>query len=144
MNPDYLHQGQNDIPFHFLRDKLEIFPDIAKSMIKQVVSLPGNVDVVLCGMSSSPELAQEELAACEAAVKNGVPLCLLADTFGAWGRPWFEPYRAAASALFVINQEEALKAWELFPNAKIVASGNPAEDNTAVKAIVGTLQELCR
>jgi len=70
--------------------------------------------VILCGMSSSPDLAKEELAACETAVKNGVPLALFADTFRAWGRPWFEPYREAASALFVVSPAEAEKARELF------------------------------
>lgn len=91
----------------------------------QFTATPQDVDVVLLGMSSSPELAKEELAACEAAVKNGVPFCLFADTFRAWARPWFEPYREVASVLFVVSPAEAEKARELFPNAKIVASGNP-------------------
>lgn len=91
----------------------------------QFVIYPQEADVVLLGMSSSPELAEDELAACEAAVKNGIPLALFADTFRSWARPWFEPYREAVSALFVVSPTEAEKARELFPNAKIVASGNP-------------------
>lgn len=82
-------------------------------------------DIVVTGMSSSPELAEHELMACKEAVHHGIPLALFADTFGAWGRPWFEFYREAVSALFVVSPAEAEKARELFPNAKIVASGNP-------------------
>ncbi|MEK7078036.1 MAG: hypothetical protein AAB911_00525 [Patescibacteria group bacterium] len=102
-------------------------PGISVDQVSKLVTDEGmGFDVVVCGMSSSPELAKEELAACEAAVKAGIPLCLFADTFRSWARPWFEPYRQAASALFVINPEEAEKARNLFPHAKIVASGNPA------------------
>ncbi len=82
-------------------------------------------DAVLCGMSSTPGLAKEEIVAAEAAAAMGVPFGFYADTFGAIKRPWFAHLGNNASFIFVINGKEAAAAREIFPNARIVVSGNP-------------------
>lgn len=89
-----------------------------------------NSDVVLVGMSSSEELSRLEIFACRAAMKAGKPYGLYADTFGcAVARNWFEPVRANASFVFVLNEKEAEDARKVFPKAKVVASGNPTWDD---------------
>ena len=87
-------------------------------------------DVVLLGMSSSFELATREREAGEAAYASNKPYGFYADTFGcAVTRAWFGPLRDNARFVFVLNESEAEKARELYPNAKIVASGNPTWDD---------------
>lgn len=82
-------------------------------------------DVLLVGMSSSAKLAEKEIYAAETAVRANTPFGFYADTFGCHKRPWFAKLRDKASFVFVVNKKEAESAQELFPNAKIVASGNP-------------------
>lgn len=84
-----------------------------------------NSDVVLLGMSSSEKLATEEIAAAEAALEHRTPYGFYADIYKCVRRPWFERVREGASFVFVINSDEATAARELFPNAKVVISGNP-------------------
>lgn len=81
--------------------------------------------VVLCGLSSSKELAKDEIATAEVAMKMGMPFGFYADTYGGINRPWFAHLREKASFIFVINEEEGKKARELYPNANVVVSGNP-------------------
>jgi hypothetical protein len=58
----------------------------------------------------------------------GKPFGFFADTFGAWMRPWFAPVRAQANLLFVAHENEVGEAHALFPNARVIALGNPAWD----------------
>lgn len=81
--------------------------------------------VVLCGMSSFAEVAKDEIAVAEVAARMGMPYGFYADTYGSAQRPHFEHLRKEASFIFVINGEEAKTARELYPNAKVVVSGNP-------------------
>lgn len=94
-------------------------------------SLSGSdeADVVLIGMSSSLELAQKEISAAQECCKRGVSFGFYSDTFGTFRRPWFTEYRDKASFLFVVNEDEARSAKELFSNAQIVVSGNPLWGN---------------
>lgn len=94
----------------------------SEETIKQAVA---KAYVVLTGMSSSPELAREELAAADFADRNGITYGFYADTFGSYKRPWFSHLRDGANFVFVVDQEEAEDAGKYFKNAKIVVSGNP-------------------
>lgn len=82
-------------------------------------------DVLLCGMSSSPDLAKEEISAINAAYSATVPIVLYADTYGAVKRKWFESVRRRADAVLTVSDKESEKVLSLFPNAKAVLSGNP-------------------
>ncbi len=91
------------------------------------ISAVRDCDILVCGMSSSSELATAEIAAAEEAVAGGIPFGFYADTFGVVNRPWFmsKALQGLASFVFVVNQEEARNAKTLFPNVDIVVSGNP-------------------
>jgi|GEM_PF-2512050 len=82
-------------------------------------------DIVLVGLSSPAKNAAMEILAATQAVSHGTSLGFYADTFGAWQRAWFAPFREEASILFVLNDKERERAHSLFPLATIVASGNP-------------------
>lgn len=91
----------------------------------EISSLVKDADVILAGMSSSLKLAEKELEAVEIAETDGKPFGFYADTYGTIRRPWFERFRKSASFVFVINDNEAIDAKGIFPNAKVVISGNP-------------------
>lgn len=98
----------------------------------QIKEQVGDADAVLLGMSSSPELSQEELAAGREAVILGKPIFLYADRFGTWSRPWFKELWPYVQCLFVINEQEAGKARALYPNnTEVVVSGNPIWEDFA-------------
>ncbi len=82
-------------------------------------------DVVLIGLSSPAKNAAAEILAATQATSHGTTYGFYADTFGAWQRAWFAPFREHASVLFVLNEKERERAQTLFPTATIVASGNP-------------------
>lgn len=101
-----------------------------RETVDQITAWVGRANVVLVGMSSSPELSKEEIATCEAAKKFGIPYGFYADTFGcAVTRNWFDCVRADASFVFVLNEKEAGEARKVFPKAKVIASGNPTWDD---------------
>jgi hypothetical protein len=82
-----------------------------------------DADIVLLGMSSSPDLAKEEIAAGEAALKYNVPFGLYADTY-IIHRAWFEELEKKANFVFVPTQKLAKKASPYY-GGDIVVSGNP-------------------
>lgn len=87
--------------------------------------LVADSDIVLIGMSCTAERSAEEINVAQTAITQGIPLALYADTYNCHNRPWFKEVIPQASALFVINEEEAKKARETFPGLIVVASGNP-------------------
>lgn len=94
--------------------------------IAQVIELQAeHCDAVLVGMASDEKLAKEEITACKVAVQMGIPFGFYADTYGVCRRKWFENLRDKASFIFVVNEEETRTARDLYPNAKVVISGNP-------------------
>lgn len=97
------------------------FKDSLEDILEDVASS----DLLLLGMSSSVELAKEEVAAGKLAKKLGIPYGFYADIFNCHNRPWFADLRNDARFLFVINEDEAEKSREVFPNAEIIVSGNP-------------------
>lgn len=97
-----------------------------KASIAEIERAVVSSNVLLCGMSSSPKLVEEELAAIRVAFKAGVPVVLYADTHGAVKRSWFEEVRGMANAILVVSHKEAEDARVLFPDAEPVLSGNPS------------------
>lgn len=86
-------------------------------------------DVVVVGMSSSPQLAEPEIAACTEAALAEIPFGFYGDTFRCHERAregaWFAPFQSQAEFFFAINNGEAKLAGNFFPNATVVATGNP-------------------
>jgi hypothetical protein len=88
-------------------------------------------DLFIVGMSSSEELAKNELKVSGEACAHGVRAIYVADTFGSWNRPWFENRIAtmmSRAIIFVLNEEEADFAQSKFPSATVVVTGNPCWD----------------
>lgn len=90
--------------------------------------LSSEADAILTGMSSPAHNAAFELSLARIAKDAGLPLALFADTFGAWQRSWFAPVRDYAKLLFVAHEREIEEARKLFPNARVLACGNPSWD----------------
>jgi hypothetical protein len=97
----------------------------------------------LVGMSSE-ETARIELRACALAAEHDKPIALFSDTFGAYRRGWFAPFRRFVRAVFVVTESEVAGAQAMYPKAKIVATGNPAweaffdaGDRNAARAAMG-------
>lgn len=82
-------------------------------------------NLLVLGMSCSPELAEEEISAAKGALSAGVPFGFYADLFGTSSRAWFATFREKARFVFVMSEEEAVMTRRIFPNAEVVASGNP-------------------
>lgn len=111
--------------------------------IETAIAVPGVngvahpvADVVVVGMSSSKELAEPEIAACETAIQANIPYGFYGDTYGCHERAregaWFGPFRERASFFFAINEEEANKAMKTFPSAdSVIATGNPLWEDFA-------------
>jgi hypothetical protein len=97
----------------------------AASAVHEIELQAEHCDVILVGMASDEKLAKEEMAACKVAIEMGVPFGFYADTYGVCQRKWFEKLCDKASFLFVVNEEEAETARELYPNAIVFVTGNP-------------------
>ncbi len=82
-------------------------------------------DSLLIGMSTPAKNSCVEIEAAEACIRAKKPFGFFADTHGAWTRPHFAHLRSHAQFLFVVNNDEANRAKDLFPTARIVATGNP-------------------
>lgn len=86
-------------------------------------------DAVLTGMSSSENLAADELIAAKWSQEQNptAPLFLFADNEASVGRPWFAQVRNGVKGIFVDGERSALKASRLFPSTtKIFISGSYA------------------
>ena len=98
--------------------------DVAEEIFENA----GNADLVLTGVSSEQNLAQEEVKSLELAIARGVPCGLYADTFGVHRRTWFKHLREKITFLFVINEEEKKDAKTIYPNTDIIVSVNPTRE----------------
>lgn len=100
-----------------------------------LISVQRAANVVVSGMSSSNELAEPEIAACRAALAEGIPFGFYGDTYHCHERAregaWFGEFREPAAFYFAINENEARAAKNVFPNALCVATGNPLWENFA-------------
>lgn len=83
------------------------------------------MDAVVLGMSSSPKWAEVEIAVAKTAQDAGKPYGFYSDIFKCHRRGWFSPFRESASFVFAFNPADVEDAQQCFPNAKVVATGNP-------------------
>ena len=103
--------------------------------VEEIALAALSADVVVLGMSSSPELSQPEIAAGEAAKGNGVPYGFYGDVprcwARAWGGAWFGQLAPSAAFYFGVTQADADAAREVFPNAQLIGTGNPLREEMA-------------
>lgn len=84
-----------------------------------------SAEALVVGVGDKEENAREEVAACDIAVAQNIPFGFFADTYDVIARPWLRKFVKEECFIFVINSSEKEKAQKLFPNAKVVVSGNP-------------------
>lgn len=92
-------------------------------------------DVVLCGMSSSPELSDPEMRAMVIAMEQDIPFGMFADVFNSHLRTWLQEFFPKAAFFIVLNELEAEKAKDQFPGLNAVGLGNPAWEEAATVRI---------
>lgn len=92
-------------------------------------------DVVLLGMSSSPQLAPSEVTAAEYAHRLGVPFGFYGDIPGCFARvrkgTEFHKLAAQASFYLGIDDGDAYAAKSVLVHARTFASGNPLREEMA-------------
>ena len=96
-----------------------------KASLQEIRLAAKETDIIVLGMSSSPERSAEELFAGKFALEYKKPLALYADNRSAWQRPHFQDLLAQANLLFVVDNQASAAAQNRFPNLQVVASGNP-------------------
>ncbi len=103
--------------------------------MEEIARTAANADLVLLGMSSSPELAEPEIVAGNVARKAGIPYGFYGDIPRCWGRArsgvWFEELASSAAFYFGVTQADADEACEVFENAQLVGTGNPLREEMA-------------
>jgi hypothetical protein len=103
--------------------------------VEEIALVASSAHVVVLGMSSSPELAQPEIAAGEAAKKAGVPYGFYGDVPRCWARArsgaWFEQLAPSAAFYCGVTQADSDAAREVFPNARLIGTGNPLREEMA-------------
>jgi len=92
-------------------------------------AIDDKASLVLVGMSSSPALAEKELYAVSVARVKGVHVGFFSDTFGCFKREHFLQHAPDVSVLFIASEAEREEAQMLYPNARVVSSGNPSWEN---------------
>ncbi|OGY65335.1 MAG: hypothetical protein A3A16_02715 [Candidatus Harrisonbacteria bacterium RIFCSPLOWO2_01_FULL_44_18] len=117
---------------------VDLFIGEGKPLIKtaeEIALAASHASVVILGMSSSLELAQPEIAAGEATRTAGVPYGFYGDVPRCWARArngaWFEKLAPATAFYFGVTQADADVAHEVFPNARLVGTGNPLREEMA-------------
>lgn len=92
--------------------------------LPEILSHVADCDAVVVGMSSSEELAKEELAVARETIRLGKPVFCYADTFGL--RPYFKDVlEASGTTLFHLNDYEVQEAVKKHPTLDAVSTGNP-------------------
>lgn len=88
-------------------------------------------NLVLLGISSSQDLAKEEVFAAREAAALKIPYGFYADIPGvaSRGRAWFASVQKDARFLFVFLSEEIEECRAIFPSAEIIPAGNPILEN---------------
>lgn len=91
--------------------------------------------LVLCGMSSVPENAEDEIFSAHFAAYYGIPFGFYADTFGVVGRPNFQHLLEQTNFIFTVTAAEADKIQAKFKKIQVVACGNPIWEKYAARKI---------
>jgi hypothetical protein len=134
-------KGGYEIKARYGRD-----PESAKQTIESVVN---GAEIVMLGMSSSKELAADELFAADLAIQNGARIIYFSDTYSLFNRDWVGD-RFKGATITVIDEDEAEEARKLLPESTIVATGNPLwdeyfipkGDRNAVRSALGIQGEM--
>lgn len=102
---------------------------------EEIMLATSHANIVILGMSSSLELAQPELVAGKTANNSGIPYGFYGDVRRCWARArtgaWFESLASNTAFYFGVSQEDANAAHEVFPNAKLIGTGNPLREEMA-------------
>lgn len=89
-----------------------------------------NAHILVLGMSSSPELAREEIYAAKVAENTKIPYGFYSDTYGNFNHPWLRSLNAKTAFLFVINEQDAIEAKKKYgTQTHVLATGNPMWEN---------------
>ena len=97
-------------------------PEPDEATLREAVA---RCDVVVSGLSSEKS-AGFELRALALAVELGKKIVFFSDTFGAFHRAWFADYRSHVALVTTVVEAEVEAAQALFPNARVITTGNPA------------------
>lgn len=103
--------------------------------IEEIAGAVSNANLVLLGMSSSPELASPEILAGMWAMKHRIHYGFYGDIRRCWGRArqgaWFESLSEGAAFYLGVTQVDADAARKVFPNARLIGTGNPLREEMA-------------
>lgn len=91
---------------------------------KDIFDAVRNTDVVVSGRSSTPGLSHTEIAVIEEAVLASKPFAIYSDNFTVV-TPWMEELAQGAHTLMVVSNAIIEQTAQQFPNARVVATGNP-------------------
>jgi len=104
-----------------------------KETLEEISLAVSTADVVILGMSSTAELAEVEVSAGETARRLGIPYGFYGDCARCWARAragaWFESLAPGAQFYFGVTQADAEASQEVFPNARLVGTGNPLRED---------------
>ena len=88
--------------------------------------------IVFLGMSSTKELAEVEIIAGEAAIKNNIPFGFYGDALHSWNRArpgeFFDGIAPLAAFYFGLTEKDAQDARLVFPKALCLGTGNPLRE----------------
>lgn len=101
---------------HTVYRQLAVNADVSE---ESVVSIVNGSDIVVVGCAPSEKTAAPELYALKHAIDMGKKIVLVADTFGAFSRPWIESFRSAIDHVVVVAECDVESAEEMFPNASV-------------------------
>lgn len=93
-------------------------PALQEPLLQAVAS---SIFIAVCNSAFS----RNELHAAACAIESGVPLVSVSLAYSSWNRSEFVWMRPHVRLLFVADEEEARLAAPLYPNARVVAVGNP-------------------
>jgi hypothetical protein len=104
----------------------------SRSVIEEIVR---QSDLLLLGMSSTPEFAESEILAGTIARDSGIPYGFYSDMplcpYRARKGAWFQNLAERASFVFGLLPSDTGDIGSIFPNARYAHTGNPLRDTMA-------------
>ncbi len=105
------------------------------SSVPEIEKIVKQSDLLLLGMSSSPEFAESEILAGTIAQDSGIPYGFYSDMslcpYRAREGAWFQNLAKNASFLFGLLPTDIRTITSIFPSARCVNTGNPLRDAMA-------------